>query len=105
MLSGWQRRGVGDGVDPFEPDRLHGGPDAGRCVLVVLARLVNDERPVILEGEQRVVRPGLGATPVLVTQEAGLVGVAVGVEVASDLLEVGLLALANLDVGQNRRHR
>ena len=100
-----ERARPGDRVDPFEAERFDQPAEHRRRRLVVVARLMGDEGAVVVEGQQRVVRPWFGAAPVLVVAHAGLGRMGTFVQGPGDRLELGFGARAHRDVGQQRRHR
>jgi hypothetical protein len=57
-------------IDPLQLQRVDDLPQLGRRRLVVRARLVADERPVVVERQQRVVVTRFGPAPVLVSADA-----------------------------------
>ena len=71
---------------------------------MMIAGLMRNERSVIEKTEQRVVRAGYGATPVLVAHDTGFQRVSPFVKRAGNRLEPCLAARVHGDVSQQRRH-
>ena len=91
-------------VDPFESDVRNQFAQLWRGDLMMIAGLMRNERSVIEKTEQRVVRAGYGATPVLVAHDTGFQRVSPLVKRAGNRLEPCFAAWVHGDVSQQRRH-